>query len=61
MHGIPNIASGRKKRFHIGQTFEQPEGKKGDLVIQRADSRCKDREAETAPDVRGQLPARSSV
>ena len=43
MHGIPNIASGRKKRFHIGQTFEQPEGKKGDLVIQRADSMCKDR------------------
>lgn len=38
-----NIAWGRKKRFHIGQTFQQPEGQEGDLVIQRADSICKDR------------------
>ena len=43
VHRIPNIAWGRKKRFHIGQTFEQPDGQEGDLVIQRTDSMCKDR------------------
>lgn len=37
-----NISLGGKKRFHIGQTFQQPEGHEGDLVIQSADSMCKD-------------------
>ena len=32
-----------------------------DISQAGADSRCRDREAETAPDVSGQLPARSSV
>lgn len=39
-----NIAWGRKKRFHIGQTFQQPEGQeggscysKGRQLVQRQD------------------------